>query len=329
MASALEQVLLASALESLNIDHYWSEFSTSKEIDEENDSEYPIILLFYETLLDDMLNRSFVRKDAVQNAISHLTANYRHTFNGSTPDNLDYNDLNNCFGYLHRYAACHTALVRTVLKTVFHVSPPAAIKRILSLKDSLEVVSLGGGPGNDIVGFCSALYGKHYGLLKIDITIVDEMAGWERIFFQTERMLRHQTYGNASALFKDVNIQTFYLQADLTNRNSWNSSLRAKLESADILLLVKVLSVIPDREKVDLLQGVVSLMKPGALLIYIDCPFPSEQFSSVEQWVDCVYESDKNKFQFNYEVERFGYPNITASHAYVRVYVKRFINVQL
>lgn len=66
-------------------------------------------------------------------------------------------------------------------------------------------------------------------------------------------------------------------------------------------------------------------MKPGALLIYIDTPFPKEAFDTVTQWLDCVYECHKEKFQYNYEVKRFGYPNITVSQAFVRVFVRKFV----
>lgn len=324
--ASLEEVLLASAVESLNIDDYWPEFDSTEEVksseDDDCDGEYPVILLFNETLLDHMINKKLVDADSVRRSIAHLISNYGRVACGKTPQDLDYNDLNNCFGYLHRYSACHTALVRNVLKRVFHVSPPPAIKRMLCVKDSLHVISLGGGPGNDIVGFISALYGRHYGFLHITFTLVDQMAGWQEVFNQTVKMVRRGNYGNASALFKDCQVQETFLRADLTNKFSWKDNLQKRLENADIFLLVKVLSVVPDGQKALFLQNIVSTMKPGSLLIYIDTPFPQEAFATVGKWLDCVYQCHKEKFQYNYEVERFGYANITTCQAFVRVYVR-------
>lgn len=256
--ATLQEVLLASAVESLNIDDYWPEFDSTAEIksseDDDCDGEYPVILLFNETLLDEMLSKKLASAECVERSIAFLMRNYGRTAKGKTPEELNYNDLNNCFGYLHRYAACHTALVRNVLKRVFHVTPPGPVKRILCLKDSLDVISLGGGPGNDIFGFCSALYGRHYGFLQMNLTVVDRMIGWREVFTQTDKMIRNGIYGNVSALFKDVQVETNYMLADMTNKISWSDEFKRKLENADIFLLVKVLSVVPDREKVQFLQ---------------------------------------------------------------------------
>lgn len=54
--ASLEEVLIASAVESLNINDYWPEFDSTSEVrsseDDDCDGEYPVILLFNETLLD-------------------------------------------------------------------------------------------------------------------------------------------------------------------------------------------------------------------------------------------------------------------------------------
>lgn len=257
MAYALDEILIASALDSLDIKDYWPDCGSIHDEDipdDDVDGEFPVILLLYETLLDDMLNFSLVSKSNVQRAIKHLVHNYGRITNGRTPEELDYNDLNNCFGYLHRYATCHTALVRAVLKRVLHTRPPAPVKRLLCLKDTLEVLSLGGGPGNDIVGLFSALYGKHYGFFKISVTIVDSMIGWESVFYRTLKFLREKDLGNASAICKEIKIEPHFIEADLTDLPKRNSNLMSKIRSADVLMLVKVLSVIPDFKKNSFLE---------------------------------------------------------------------------
>lgn len=257
MAFTLNEYFFSVALDSFDITSYWDNLKTVQysNLDKKDiDGEYPSILLLYETLLDDMLNKGLVKGENVKRAIEHLVNNHSHIANGQTPQDLDYNDLNNCFGYLHRYAACHTALVHTILKRVFHIKPPVAVRRLLCLKESLDIVSLGGGPGSDLVGFCSALYGKHYRISKLNLTIVDHMLGWKKIFLKTIDMLQRTNLGNASDLCQNVEIQPSFIEADVTNPTKWNPNLNLKIRNADVLLLVKVLSVIPDNRKNSSLQ---------------------------------------------------------------------------
>ncbi|GFR30769.1 uncharacterized protein TNCT_621071, partial [Trichonephila clavata] len=94
-----------------------------------------------------------VRDNDLQSAIQRLVYNYSRIANGKTPEDLDYNYLSNCLGYLHRYAACHTALVLSVMIRMFHKCPPPEIRRLLALKNDLNLVCIGSGPGNDLLDF--------------------------------------------------------------------------------------------------------------------------------------------------------------------------------
>ncbi|XP_015915759.1 uncharacterized protein [Parasteatoda tepidariorum] len=323
--ASLEESLLASAMEVLNIEDYWPTFDSNKALDLDDDSEYSIILYFYERLLDALMQYRCVQPEHVQQAIKTLVYNYGRVTNGKTPEDLDYNKFSNCVGYLHRYAACHTALVHTVMLKIFHTSPPAAIRRMLALKDQLGLMCLGSGPGNDFVGVLSALYGKHYGLLNLDISVVDKMSGWQQIFVETEKRLRRGDCGNASNIFKEVAVSASFLQADLKNPSQWNAEFKRKLSNADIITLVKFLSVVPNADKLSVLKNIVVPMKPGAVIVLIDCPYPSSEFETLKNYLDCVYEATKEKFNFNFQVERFGYPNITTCRAVIRVFVRKFV----
>ncbi|GFQ82300.1 uncharacterized protein TNCT_454111, partial [Trichonephila clavata] len=210
--ASLEESLIASAIEALNIEDYWPTFDSSKDIEEDNDT------------------------------------------NGKTPEDLDYNYLSNCLGYLHRYAACHTALVLSVMIRMFHKCPPPEIRRLLALKNDLNLVCIGSGPGNDLLGFLSALYGKHFGLLDLDITIVDKMAGWELVFLETVRRLKLGECGNVSKIFSDLKVKTSFMIGDMKHQDSWSNNLKRKLINADVMLLSKFLSVVPNADKLSILK---------------------------------------------------------------------------
>ncbi|GFT60775.1 uncharacterized protein NPIL_47671 [Nephila pilipes] len=323
--ASLEDSLIASAIETLSIEDYWPTFDSSNDMDEDDDSEYSIILYFYEELLNTLIQRYGVRENDLQSAIQHLVYNYSHLTHGKTPEDLDYNYLSNCLGYLHRYAACHTALVLSVMIRMFHKCPPPAIRKLLALKNDLNLVCIGSGPGNDLVGFLSALYGKHFGLLDMDVTIVDKMAGWETVFQETIRRLKLGELGNVGKIFKDLKVNTSFLLGDMKYPDSWSNNLKQKLINADIMLISKFLSIVPDADKFRILKNITMSMKPGAILIFIDCPCPTAEFTALQKYLDVVYEACKERFNFDFEVKRFEYPNITTSRAVVRVCVKKFI----
>ncbi|GFU42557.1 uncharacterized protein TNCV_4556711 [Trichonephila clavipes] len=252
--ASLEESLIASAIAAMNIEDYWPTFDSSKDIDEDDDSEYSIILYFYEELLNGLIQCCGVTDTDLQSAIKHLVYNYGRVANGKTPEDLDYNYLSNCLGYLHRYAACHTALVLSVMIRMFHKCPPPEIRRLLALKSDLNLVCIGSGPGNDLMGFLSALYGKHYGLLDLDITIVDKMAGWEFVFLETVRRVKLGQCGNVSKIFSDLKVKTSFMIGDMKHQNSWSNNLKRKLINADVMLLSKFLSVVPNADKLRILK---------------------------------------------------------------------------
>ncbi|GIY90091.1 hypothetical protein CDAR_231601 [Caerostris darwini] len=253
--ASLEESLIASAIESLNIEDYWPTFDSRQGINEDDDSEYSVILYFYEELLNHMMRRHSIPEDVLKQSIKHLVYNYSHVANGKTPEDLDYNYFSNCLGYLHRYAACHTALVLSVMIRIFHKYPPLPVRRILALKDQLNIMCMGSGPGNDLVGLLSALYGKHFGLLDLDVTVVDKMYGWGLLFEETVRRLRLGECGNVSCIFKDLNVTTTFLQGDLKFPSTWTKELKGKLANADIVLMAKVLSVVPNADKLCILKA--------------------------------------------------------------------------
>ncbi|XP_054717527.1 uncharacterized protein LOC129226923 [Uloborus diversus] len=316
----LETALLVSAYEALNIDQYWPECDSREEWDDDKDEEFPIFLSFFEQLFDVVVQQNnLTNEEKVRQAIHHLVSNYSKTNNGQTPQELDFNDLSNCVAYLHRYAACHAALMRSVLVRLFHICPPAQVRRMLSLKQNLKVLSMGGGPGSDAFGFISALYGRHYGLQSLDLFVLDSGSAWDVVLASSSQLLRRGSLGNASAIFSEVNTKVQFIHACIKG-----SEIKTLVQGMDVVLLAKVLSVVPDREKVSYLQNIVSSMKPGSLLIYVDCPFAKAAFQSQSELLEPIYTAEKSRFHFNYEVERFGFKNITTCQADVRAYIKKY-----
>ncbi|GFU42542.1 uncharacterized protein TNCV_4556581 [Trichonephila clavipes] len=211
------------------------------------------LVTFYEKLLDDISELSSVTPSNISDSIKKIMMNYRSIQRGKLPEDIDYNDISNCLGYLYRYAACHTALVWVTLTTVFNSSMSSVLTPKFS-GNGLEVVFLGGGPGNDFVGFLNALYGKHKNLFYIYVTVVDRKTGWNNIFLKTVEKLKQGDYGPASRIFEDVCVIPTFINFDLKNSVERNDMLKTKLQSASIVFLVKFLSHVSDNDKLLVLQ---------------------------------------------------------------------------
>jgi len=151
----------------------------------------------------------------------------------------------------------------------------------------LSVFSLGGGPGDDILGVLMFLH-RHGFNAKVSGAVADKCGAWEKTMNSIFKSLN-------SAQGADVKIEKDKLtQQQLYLQNLWRrldggikyhkSDIRAPayflqpysaeamaLAQADIILLPFVVSAIKDNEDCSAaLQNVLENMKPGALLIYID-----------------------------------------------------------
>ncbi|GIY59365.1 hypothetical protein CEXT_405851 [Caerostris extrusa] len=92
-----------------------------------------------------------------------------------------------------------------------------------------------------------------------------------------------------------------------------------KLESADIVFLVKALSHIPDMLPV--LLNIVRPLKAGALLVYMDSPFPCSAFSCVSLFLTEVYTTWGDSYHLNFHYSGlFERSNITECRARVKVF---------
>ncbi|GIX90811.1 uncharacterized protein CDAR_389771 [Caerostris darwini] len=234
---------------------------------------------------------------------------------------IDYTKKDNCLAYLHRYAICHAALVAEAVTDIFE-SPSSSILTSKLDKKKLNVMFVGGGPGNDFVGFLTALNGRCDRLFDLDVIIVDKMSGWEDIFTETVKELRkgEGSYEKVGSIFDEVNVIPTFIKADLSEYGVWTAEMKNKVETADILFLVKALSHIPHTQKLLALQNIVGCLK-GALLVYMDYPYPHPVFSLVSSHLKEVYTSWKDKYLLKSQYSGlFGCSNIATCKANVKVF---------
>ncbi|GIY90088.1 hypothetical protein CDAR_231711 [Caerostris darwini] len=69
---------------------------------------------FYEELLNHLMGRHSIHEDQVANAIEHMELKYRK-MKHITARPIDYDNICNCVGYLHKYAGSHSCMVLEVM----------------------------------------------------------------------------------------------------------------------------------------------------------------------------------------------------------------------
>ncbi|XP_055934504.1 uncharacterized protein LOC129963930 isoform X1 [Argiope bruennichi] len=282
-------------------------------------NEHAFLLQFYETLVDELMGKFSIGHLDIRSSLQYMISNHRRVVKGQLPSETDYCNISYCLGYLHRYAACHSVLISDSVSAILNSSSSYVLNTKLS-REQLNVMFLGGGPGNDFVGFLTALHSYRDYLLNLDVTVVDKMSGWEDVFNETVQKLKKSGYGKVYHIFDDVAITTSFISADLKNGDEWNTDMQSKLQRADIVFLVKILSHVPNDAKLDVLENIILHMKPGALLIFADSPYPSREFESVARRLRLVYKSRKKSYAMKAKKFKFGYHNITRCTAQVRIF---------
>ncbi|GBN21655.1 hypothetical protein AVEN_130184-1, partial [Araneus ventricosus] len=173
--------------EDLSQEGYTSSVDIGSDTEVEDDKH--VIFIFYKTLSIKLLRKFSIRHLDIITSVQHLISNYSQVSYGILPTEINYAKKSHCVGYLHRYAACHAALVFDAVSDIFDPSSSDILSPKLH-KKSMNVMFLGGGPGNDLVGFLTALYSHHHHLFDLDVTVVDKMSGWEDVFNETVENLR-------------------------------------------------------------------------------------------------------------------------------------------
>ncbi|KAF8782325.1 hypothetical protein HNY73_012624 [Argiope bruennichi] len=302
----------------MNSNQIFMNFSTSviNYLNVENEKE--AISRFYDELVSELTVRYSVAHYQVDNALSSLVYNYRHMKNGRTPQECDYNNISSCIGYLHQYAPCHSCMVYAIIHELWR--QPLIEIFYLRIKNTLNVTFIGSGPGNDFVGFLSALQGTLGFVLNMNVTFVDKMQGWENIVLATIEKLRNGGCGNAENVYKRINVKVSFLKSDITKIALFDQALQINLKTTEVVFLVKALSTIPDEYKHSALKNIIPHMKPGAILIFIDCPYP-HQLSTLNFRLREIYQKMNTKYTCSSRT-RFGHKNITRCRADAKVFVK-------
>ncbi|KAG8185598.1 hypothetical protein JTE90_023297 [Oedothorax gibbosus] len=287
-----------------------------KIIKNKNAQDCQNFIVLFESAVKGLMQDYCLNENTIKLALEDMIESYRNVQNGTIQTEIDFNNLNYTVGYLKRFALCHAAMVQEVILNILE-APPHELSSKLVRNQKLNLVCLGSGPGNDLVGFLSAFHCHFMKLTDLDITVVDRMSGWQVAFNRIIQLLKNEFHGNLSILFREgPNVTTSFIAEDLKS-DALCFDLKLKLRGADMILLVKSLSHVPNKHKLQFLKNIVTCMKSGTLLFYIDCPFPTATFTAMSS-LKSLYKTETQRYSF----KRFGRQNISSCQASTHIFVK-------
>uniref|UniRef100_T1JNG8 Uncharacterized protein n=1 Tax=Strigamia maritima TaxID=126957 RepID=T1JNG8_STRMM len=134
---------------------------------------------------------------------------------------------------------------------------------LVKQKKSVNVCSLGGGPGTDLIALQLFLKMKNMSNVKISGAIFDKYIEWDDIFRPLVSKFR---VGNANVVF-DVDYEKF----DVFNVSD-DSVVIGRIQQADVVTIVKFVSAVGyNRNKIQIaMEKLLKFVKPGALVFFLD-----------------------------------------------------------
>ncbi|KFM61266.1 hypothetical protein X975_02998, partial [Stegodyphus mimosarum] len=232
--------------------------------------------LLFNGLFQDVLYKEqmwfIVSNERIVHAIQKMGSAYKPLpkeakLAAESENDVDYSDPAFRCAYLHKYAACYSAMTFQIVKNI--LSNADNIYYYFNSKKTLNLCSLGGGPGTDVIAMQAALFAC-FSIPVCSATIIDLAENWNETFNSALLELQSGSYGVVGQAFLPEFFNFQYLGADLKDDIAWNLCIRNVIMSADVITMVKFISSTASVNAKRILKGICECMKPGAMLLFID-----------------------------------------------------------
>ncbi|XP_071805638.1 uncharacterized protein [Asterias amurensis] len=210
-------------------------------------------------LLDQVENQDQESKfDDVKVSLRNITKLYKTALNQTTSGSRsDWNDPGNRCAYVFVYFMQHCHLVHYSLQQI-----QADISKNWQNKSSLNVCSIGGGPGSDLVGLTRFLTDAALFPPSLTCVVLDLYPNWKH------------TWGSIYDQLPET-FDVTYRKCDLVNTAALQDDILRVIGKADLLTFVKSFSAVAsflrqDQRRGDRLRAILRALKGGTYVLYID-----------------------------------------------------------
>ncbi|GFU20552.1 uncharacterized protein NPIL_260231 [Nephila pilipes] len=270
------------------------------------------------TLFDEVLK--LIRRDTsdedISNAVCKIIKRRRESISNSCAVE-NFESLKDLCAYFYRFSPISAGLARN--KTLAAIGNCEELRTRLK-HSSLNILSVGSGPGSDLVGLCSALH-ETYAFKNLELILVDYNESWEKFFRTTIQVLKEGNFGNASKFFKEKEVSTQFICCDVSR--TVDVDYEEAFENVDIIWVKGLLSFLKtDEARSRVSKTIMSLMKSRAVLMVIDSP-DCDQFEKFTVELKPIFSTKTDGFILHEEPNIVYGPGICSFiHQEISVYVK-------
>ncbi|GFU66680.1 uncharacterized protein TNCV_3111641 [Trichonephila clavipes] len=246
------------------------------------------------------LIRGDISDEDISNAVFEIVSRRRRSISNSCAVE-NFESLKDLSAYLYTFSPMSAGLARN--KTLAAIGNCEELRSFLE-KPSLKILSVGSGPGSDLIGLCSVLYESKLlyektSLEKLKLILVDNNDKWESLFQATVQVLREGNFGYASRFFKSKEISTQFICCDVSM--AADAKYEEAFEEANIIWVKGLLSFLrSDNARSCAMKTIMTLMKPGTLLMVIDSP-EYKQFKKFTVDLKPIFSTKSDGYLFREE----------------------------
>ena len=195
-------------------------------------------------------------EDLIADRLPKMSASYQELTNPNR-ELIDYSDLASQAAYLFRYAFGHADYTRQLFGRVRE-----KIRQPIFRQAEINVVSLGGGPGSELLGLMSYICEADSEPIvrKINYTVLDKEVNWE-----------HACSELADSLGKRIGLEVRFENCDIGATRLTNAS---SVETADLVMasfFISEVCCLPEGSKAKRnIETLLDTMRAGSWMFYND-----------------------------------------------------------
>ncbi|XP_067120932.1 uncharacterized protein [Centruroides vittatus] len=224
----------------------------------------------YEKVLESERVGNTLNNEDIEEAVQNIRDIYKNIRNTRCLPAINYNESRFRCAYVYYFAGCHTSSLVSELSKFSYQHNNKYQEMMLYCRSSLNVCSLGGGPGCDLVGLLYARYfsGGIVYTSEIRCTVVDLFGGWG----ESLEHVRQSFLNTIGSVYQKMKVFEFnLLESNLCNPQV-EPGVKKAIREAHIITMVKFVSIIPSKkyENMKCLKRIFTFMKRRSFIIYLD-----------------------------------------------------------
>lgn len=202
-------------------------------------------LRLFTHILNVIIDVKGIQDEEIGKSITYIARSLNFSDKTTHFSDIDLAKFENIAAYLYRWGRLGAGLAR--FKILNAARNCKTLEEKLK-KRNLNIICLGAGPGNDAIGFLSALSELYYPE-NLAITLVDKFKEWFFCTKLTDVFIKEDNFVKVSELCKKTKVELFYIDTDIERKQApKNEDYLQDLSKADAIIICRMITNIKMRK---------------------------------------------------------------------------------